>query len=162
MARGDYNRRMAARFTCPSLVRVWSRWRGALTLGVRGIVLTEDGCVFLVRHGYVPGWHFPGGGVERGETFAQTLARELAEEGNITLTGAPALHGLFYHPRYSNRDHVAAYVVRDFRQSEPPKPNHEIAETGFFPLGRLPEGTTGATRARLAEVIDGAPPSPRW
>ena len=41
-------------------------------------------------------------------------------------------------------------------------PDHEIAEAGFYPLAALPEGTTPATRARLAEVLDGAPVSPYW
>ena len=31
-----------------------------MTLGVRGIVLDSEEQVFLVRHSYVHGWHFPG------------------------------------------------------------------------------------------------------
>src|SRR5947209_3731965 len=40
----------------------------AMTLGVRGVVVGEGDSVLLVRDGYVSGWHFPGGGVEVGET----------------------------------------------------------------------------------------------
>ena len=75
----------------------------------------------------------PGGGVEAGETLLEALARELSEEGNIELTGPPVLHGVYFHPFYSNRDHVTIYVVRDFRQTAPPIPNREIAAHGFFP-----------------------------
>lgn len=138
------------------------RWSRTLTLGVRALIVANDGRIFLVKHSYAAGWHFPGGGVERGETFAAALDRELREEGNIALTGPPELHALYFHPRYSNRDHVALFVVRCFRQGMPPKPNREIRETGFFSLDRLPDGTTAATRARLAEVLSGAPIAERW
>jgi hypothetical protein len=33
---------------------------------------------------------------------------------------------------------------------------------GFFALEDLPGDTTAATRARIAEVMLGAPVSPRW
>lgn len=133
-----------------------------MTLGARALVFDEAGRVFLVRHSYVAGWHIPGGGVEAGETVLTSLARELAEEGNIEITGAPALHGIFFNRASSRRDHVAVYIVREFRQSAPPKPNWEIVETGFFSLDALPADTGRATRARLAELFEGAPLSPEW
>ena len=34
-----------------------------ISLGVRAIAVDADDKVLLVRHGYVSGWHFPGGGV---------------------------------------------------------------------------------------------------
>ena len=43
-----------------------------MSLGVRGIVITAGDEVLLVRHGYVSGWHFPGGGVEVGETCVES------------------------------------------------------------------------------------------
>ena len=80
------------------------------------MVIDGEGRVFLVKHSYVAGWHLPGGGVETGETFLKALTRELAEEGNIVLTAPPVLHGIFFNGRASRRDHVALYVVREFRQ----------------------------------------------
>ena len=141
-----------------------SYWRFArgVTLGVRGLVIDGEGQVFLVKHSYVSGWYLPGGGVEHGETVRDALARELREEGNIALSGAPALFGFYFNPKDSTRDHVALFVVRDFRQIAAPVPDHEIVAHGFFPPDALPEDATAATRARIAEVLRGAPVAERW
>ncbi|HEY8066311.1 MAG TPA: NUDIX domain-containing protein [Methylosinus sp.] len=133
-----------------------------MTLGVRGLVVDAERRVLLVRHTYIAGFYLPGGGVEPGETLEQALARELAEEGNIQLDAPAELHGVYLNRRISKRDHVAFYIARAFRQSAPRAPDHEIAEAAFFPLDQLPETTTPATRARLAEVFAAAPPSPYW
>jgi 8-oxo-dGTP pyrophosphatase MutT (NUDIX family) len=139
----------------------WRMARG-MTLGVRGVVLDGDGRVFLVRHSYVAGWHLPGGGVEVGETFLEALRRELSEEGRIELAGEPVLHGMFFNSHVSRRDHVAVYVVRQFRQDRLPEPNREIVECGFYAAGALPAETTRGTRLRIAEVLDGATPIATW
>jgi 8-oxo-dGTP pyrophosphatase MutT (NUDIX family) len=144
------------------LMHVYWRFSRGLTLGVRAIVLDMEGRVFLIKHSYSVGWQLPGGGVEAGETLIDALAREVREEGNIELSGPPALHGVFYHPRYSRRDHVAVYVVRQFRQSARPVPNHEIADHGFFPVNALPDDTSAGTRARITEVLRGEPVPPIW
>jgi 8-oxo-dGTP pyrophosphatase MutT (NUDIX family) len=138
------------------------RFSRPATLGVRALVIDGTGRIFLIKHSYVAGWHLPGGGVETGETMLEALARELAEEGNIKLASQPALHGIFFNKRVSRRDHVALFVVRDFRQEAPPKPNYEIVAHGFFAPDALPEGTSRATRARLAEVLDGVAVSELW
>jgi len=57
---------------------------------------------------------------------------------------------------------VALYVVRDFRQAAAPVPDHEIIAHGFFAVDALPNDTTAATRARIVEVLGGAPVSERW
>jgi 8-oxo-dGTP pyrophosphatase MutT (NUDIX family) len=143
-------------------MHVYWRFSRGMTLGARGLVLDAEHRVFLIRHTYVGGWQLPGGGVQPGETLLDALKRELREEGNIELTGPPKLHGVFFHPRYSARDHVALYVVREFRQSTPPVPNMEIAAHGFFPLDALPQDTTSGTRARIAEALNGQQLTERW
>ncbi len=132
-----------------------------MTLGVRAVVIDGDDSVLLVRHSYVSGWHFPGGGVEVGETCMEALARELEEEASVALEGSPLLHGVFLNAQLSRRDHVAVYLVRAFRVLGARTPDWEIKEARFFPRSALPEGTTAGARARLAEIFDSAPLSDR-
>ena len=151
---------------------IWARLRGRLfhiyfllkrpmTLGVRGLCLKGE-TVYLIRHTYVPGWQLPGGGVETGETLREALDKELIEEGNIRLTGEPRLFQIYFNRRMSKRDHVALFICRDFEQLSPKLADHEIAESGFFPIHALPEGTTRATRERIEEVLNGKPTSQDW
>jgi ADP-ribose pyrophosphatase YjhB (NUDIX family) len=133
-----------------------------VTLGVRAVVIDRDDRVLLVRHSYVSGWHFPGGGVEVGETCMEALARELKEEASVALEGPPLLHGIFLNAKSSRRDHVGVYLVRAFRLLGERAPDWEVREARFFPRSALPEGTTAGTLARLAEIFDSAPVSDRW
>jgi 8-oxo-dGTP pyrophosphatase MutT (NUDIX family) len=144
------------------LLHFYWRWSRPATLGARAMVIDGKDRVFLVQHSYVEGWHLPGGGVETGESLHEALMRELAEEGNIRLTAPPRLHGAYFNRRVSRRDHVALFVVRDFVQDAPPRPNHEIIAHGFFARDAVPEDTTRGTRARIAEVFDGVAVSELW
>jgi 8-oxo-dGTP pyrophosphatase MutT (NUDIX family) len=145
------------------LFHLYFRLKRPMTFGVRGLVHDADrNSVFLIRHTYVPGWQLPGGGVEVGETALEALERELFEEGNIELTEPPALKSIHFNRRASRRDHVAFYLVESYCQAAPKLPDREIAEGGFFPLDRLPDGTTPATLRRIAETFGGAPVSPDW
>jgi 8-oxo-dGTP pyrophosphatase MutT (NUDIX family) len=149
----------------PALRRVFHlywRFSRGMTLGVRAVVLDGDNRVFLVKHSYVSGWYLPGGGVEVGESLRDALRRELVEEGGIELSGEPVLHGLFFNDHVSPRDHVAVYIVRQFRQDRLPEPNHEIVDCGFFETNALPAETTRGTRLRLSEVLEGKPLVATW
>lgn len=138
-------------------VRLW----GGTTLGVRALAL-NDGRVLLVRHTYVSGWHLPGGGVHAGETAEAASRRELLEETGYEAAEPARFLGLYFNPAMAGRDHVALYHVPACVVRRAFRPNREIAEIGLFATNDLPEGTTSATRRRLAEVFDELPPTEQW
>lgn len=154
--------RLGSGFVFRRALHTYWRFSRGMTLGVRAVVVNAANEVFLVEHSYVAGWHLPGGGVEPGETILHGLARELDEEANVALTAAPTLYGLYFNNAVSRRDHVALFVVRDFRQESAPSPGREIVGHGFFALDVLPADTTGGTRRRLAEVFEGVAISEWW
>jgi 8-oxo-dGTP pyrophosphatase MutT (NUDIX family) len=133
-----------------------------MTLGTR-VALLEGGKVYLVRQTYLPGWHFPGGGVEPGETAEYSAGRELEEETGYRATAPMELHGLYLNSNEAtNRDHIAFFVCRGFEKFAEMRPNHEIAEAAWFPLEALPVDATPPTRRRVEEILSGAPPAAMW
>ncbi len=139
----------------------WFRISRGLTLGVRGLVRDEQARVLLVRHSYAPGWQFPGGGVERGETVEEALARELAEEAGIEVTARPVSFGIYSNHQRFMGDHVVLFLVESFRQRKW-RPTREVAEARYFDASDLPPDTTDGTRRRLGEVLGGTERSAHW
>jgi len=140
---------------------IW-RMRRGMTLGAQGVVIDQVGRVLLVRHSYRPGWFFPGGGVEWGETLEEALARELEEEVGVTLDAPPVLHGVFSNDSNFAGDHIALYLVRAWTRRENYRRKSEIAEAEMFAPDEVPATTDPGTRKRLAEIFGHAPLSPKW
>ena len=133
-----------------------------MTLGVRGVVADGEGRVLLLRHTYTPGWHFPGGGVEKGETAQQALLRELLEEAGIETTVAEMrLVSVHANGGFFPNDHVLVYRIDQWRQVEPTQQG-EIAEWGFYSPLSPPAGITAGTQRRLDELFGGQAVSPHW
>jgi ADP-ribose pyrophosphatase YjhB (NUDIX family) len=145
-----------------AMVRPIWRLRRGLTLGAQGAVIDGEGRVLLVRHGYRPGWWFPGGGVEWGETLEDALERELEEEVGVMLSGPPELHGVFSNFASFPGDHIAVFVVRQWQRREDYRKRGEIAEARMFSWRELPDRIDPGTRARIAEIFNGAKLTRLW
>ncbi len=139
----------------------WRVTRGT-TMGAQAVVIDHKSRVLLVRHGYRPGWHFPGGGVEHYEALSEAMERELFEETRVELTGKPKLHGIFTNFETFKGDHIGIFIVQDWKQDEMPKPNAEIKEIGFFYRDELPEHTVTGVINRLDEIFEGKAISNEW
>lgn len=144
------------------LLHPWFRLTRGLTLGVRAVLRDEDGRFLLIRHGYTPGWHLPGGGVERGETMLDALHREVLEETGARVDGAVRLFGLYHNGTSFPGDHVGMYIVERWVRDHVPQPNAEIAEHGFFAADSLPDAVTAGTVRRITEVVEGLPAAADW
>jgi len=133
-----------------------------LTIGVRAVVRSDDGKFLMVRHTYTPGWHFPGGGVERNETIEHALGNELFQETGLRLKCRPVLHGAFFNSGVSTRDHVLTYLCEAEGQVRSGGNSLEIAEVGYFSLDALPVGIDPGTLRRMREIAEGQEVSVEW
>jgi ADP-ribose pyrophosphatase YjhB (NUDIX family) len=103
-----------------------------------GAVAVRDGSLLMVRRGHGPAggtWSLPGGRIEGGETTAEALVREVAEE-----TGLAVLCGPFvgWAELIDEEHHV---VVLDFEVvvlgDERPAAGDDAAEAEWVPLDRV-------------------------
>jgi 8-oxo-dGTP pyrophosphatase MutT (NUDIX family) len=133
-----------------------------VTLGAQGLIIDDASRVLLIRHGYRPGWHFPGGGIEHGENVETALAREVLEETGITITAPPRLIGIYSHFDDYPGDHIILFLIRHWQRDVMPEANAEIAEQRFCTLDDLPEGLSPGTDRRLREVFGGTEQSLKW
>jgi ADP-ribose pyrophosphatase YjhB (NUDIX family) len=133
-----------------------------VTLGVQAAIVDDASRVLLVRHTYRPGWHFPGGGVERGEKLDVAVSREVFEETGVILTAPVRIFGIYSHFDVYPGDHVVLFLGDHWRREHIPEPNAEIAEHGFFPRDQLPSSLSPGTARRLQELFGGHQRSDAW
>ena len=100
-----------------------------------GAVAVADDALLLVRRGRPPAagsWSVPGGRVRRGETLAEAVVRELAEETGLEGVCGPLLGWV---ERIDDSHH---FVILDFSVTildpKPPAPGDDAAEAAWVPL----------------------------
>ncbi len=137
--------------------------RRGMTLGVRVAAFDSENRVLLVRHQYLPGWYFPGGGVDVGESLEAAARRELAEETGYSCDGTAELLSMHYNRGGTGRDHVGFFRVKLTEQDSAWKrPALEIADLKLFALDDLPDDISPATLRRLDEMAGRATPNFYW
>lgn len=153
-------KRVVYRWLLPAY-RIAMRLLRGLTVGVRVMVFDAQGRILLIEHSYTPGWHMPGGGVERGESVEEAAVRELEEEAGVRPTGRLRLVSIHDNGRTFPGDHVLIYRLDDWEPT-PPTARGEILRRDWFDPRDLPPGATEGTRRRIAEALDGTPPGLHW
>lgn len=128
--------------------------------GASALVEDGRGHVLLIRHSYIGGWQLPGGGVGRGEDPERAVMRELEEEVGLAESTPPEFLALYSRKILWVGNVIALYRLRNARIDF--KPNLEVREARFFNPSNLPDGTTEATRRRIAELTGGVPRTPYW
>lgn len=142
------------------LIRKLQKLLGASTVGVRALVINSESKVLLVKHTYLPEWHFPGGGVDQGETAVDAVIRELKEETGVVVHEKPQIFGVYFHQVKGVNDYPILYVLKKFSQED--FNSNEIAEAKWFSLKDLPEDTSQSTLSRLQEFFENKDQSPFW
>ncbi|APJ04718.1 NUDIX domain-containing protein [Silvanigrella aquatica] len=124
---------------------------GMRTNGARALIINDQNEILLVFHTYIAGWHFPGGGVDKGESPREAVVREVREEAGIIVKNSPVLFDNYYHTFAGADDIVCLYVIRDFDCQS--FQSSEIQSVKWFSLKELPLDISKATQRRINEYF---------
>ncbi|MCA0453147.1 MAG: NUDIX domain-containing protein [Chloroflexi bacterium] len=114
---------------------VWRLGQAKFTAGVVGVVFNEQGQVLLVEHVFHPyaPWGLPGGWVDRRESPAETVVRELQEELQLVATA-----GTLLLTEVDFGDHLDfSYICES--NGNVGKLSSELLDYGWFDLESLPK-----------------------
>ena len=123
------------------------------TIGTN-VVVIKDGQVLLTKRSDIPVWCLPGGGVEAGESVAQTAVREVLEETGVAVQ-LTRLVGVYSRPTWGgDGDHVLVFTavpLSDRLQAH----DDETVALGYFAPGALPEPFLWWQKQRLFDALAG-------
>ena len=120
--------------------------------GVVAAVLHE-GRVLLTKREDLPVWCLPGGGIEAGESLAQTAVREVREETGLVVE---PLHlvGVYSRPRWRGGGHEILFAARPVGGELLSTTPETVAGEYFDPDG-LPDTLLWWHRRQIADAIAG-------
>ncbi|RDB37235.1 NUDIX domain-containing protein [Spirobacillus cienkowskii] len=118
------------------------------TFGVRAIIVNNDQ-VLLIKHTYYPGWHFPGGAVDKGESPRQAIIREVFEEVGVLVKEQPIVFDNYFHQIHRVDDIVILYVIKNYELVL--SKCSEVKDLKWFNINDLPNDISHATKRRIDE-----------
>jgi 8-oxo-dGTP diphosphatase len=126
-----------------------------------GAIVVADGSLLMVQRGQEPAaglWSIPGGRVEPGESLAQALEREVAEETGLEVVAGPlaGIHEVLGPPHYVVLDFHAALQRR-----ATPAAGADAADARWVPLESIQnlECTPRLVETLTSWGVLGGPPS---
>jgi 8-oxo-dGTP pyrophosphatase MutT (NUDIX family) len=133
---------------------------GIRTNGARAVVINEHEEILLVLHSYIPGWHFPGGGVDKGESPREAIIREVREEAGIIVKETPCIFDCYYNKIAGVDDIVSLYIIKNFECQS--FKSSEILEAKWFARDQLPKDISSASQRRINEVFYNQKKIEKW
>ena len=129
--------------------RFKKRVRRSIKITAFAIVLNAQQHVLLCHRRDVDLWNLPGGGVERGETPAQAVIREVREEVGLKVA-VRKLAGVYIHPGKLNIafSYTCDIIGGKLRKSD------EANDAAYFSFQQIPENTYPFHVARIQEALN--------
>ena len=123
------------------------------TIGTN-IVVIEAGKILLTKRSDIPVWCLPGGGVDAGESVAQTAVREVLEETGLHVQ-LTRLVGVYSRPTWGlDGDHVLLFTAVPLGGQLQAQASEVVAQ-GYFAPDNLPQPLIWWHRQRIADALAG-------
>lgn len=129
-------------------------------VGVGAVIVDAEGRVFLAERGPKAGnernlWEFPGGSVEFGETLADALKREMAEEFGIDIKVGDLLDVTDHILPEEGQHWVSPTFICAIVGGEPViREPEKCSAVGWFRLEEIPTRLTRISRLNLEHYFE--------